>query len=103
MRPEAHYTGVYAAPAGTDTKALSALPDIHSVSRNWLAAVGYICRYPNSSYAAQRATSSYLTWAEEELVGFREDTPSRQPMNRGNCGNHHFLLVNDAFDLWAFS
>jgi hypothetical protein len=72
LRPEAHYTGVYAAPTGTDTKALSALPDIHSVSRNWLAAVGYICRYPDSSYAAQCATSSHLTCTEEELVGFRE-------------------------------
>jgi hypothetical protein len=55
---------LYAATTGTDKTALPALLDSDRNSRNWFAALGYICGNRNSFDSAQGATLSPLNLTE---------------------------------------
>jgi hypothetical protein len=81
--PEHSRLVFYAAPTGTDTTALSALPDIDNDSRNSFAVAGYICGNRNSFDSAWNATLSL----PESFLDFREGEPARGFPRKPLTGN----------------
>jgi hypothetical protein len=93
--PEHPTLVLYAAPTGTDTKALPALPTTISDSRNSFAVTGCVCGNRNSFDSAQSATLSLLTLTEAKPpmsfrefhmpeTGFPRTRLIGNSMNRGN-------------------